>query len=95
MQNETSPTVVEMVEEVVDLTSGAVTVLMPALLLAVPCLVLLLPLLVPLIVGGLFLGLVGAVLAGPILLIRKLRASSIERRRGMPAENTRAQATWG
>ena len=59
-----TPTFGEMLEEILDLVTGAGVMLLPALLLAIPCLVLLLPLLLlplPLII-----------LAAPFLLIRFL-----------------------
>jgi len=81
----TSPTVTEILEQVIDLSVGAVTALMPALLLAMPGIVLLGLAVIPLAAGALVLGLVGAIVAAPFLLARKLLASSGERRRGRHA----------
>ena len=73
MQDRAStPTVGQIVEETMDLGVGATTALMPALLLAMPGIVLLGLAFIPLAVVGLVVGLLGAVVAGPILLVRKL-----------------------
>ena len=67
-----------MIDDVLNLVTGAITALLPAFLLAVPCLVLLV---VPLLLAGLVLAAIGVVVgllaAPPVLLVRSLR-----RRRG-------------
>jgi ribose/xylose/arabinose/galactoside ABC-type transport system permease subunit len=73
----TDKTPLEMVEEGIDLSVGAVTALMPALLLAMPGLVLLLPLIIPLVLGAMIAGLVGAVAAAPYLLVRAVRRGRV------------------
>jgi ribose/xylose/arabinose/galactoside ABC-type transport system permease subunit len=73
----TEQTPLEMIEDVVDLSVGAVTALMPALLLAIPGVVLLLPLLIPLVAGALIMGIVGAIAAVPFLLVRAVRRSRV------------------
>ena len=66
----TSQTVGDMLEEVMDLTTGFGVAFLPALLLAMPCIVLIA---VPLVVLALPFALLGALVAGPYLLIRRLR----------------------
>jgi hypothetical protein len=60
-----TPTVGEMLSEVIDLLTGLGVMLLPVLILAVPCLILLLPLVV--------LAIPPALLALPFLLFRALR----------------------
>ena len=69
----TTPTPLEMVEQVVDLSVGGVAALMPALLLAMPGVVLLLLAVIPLVAGAVVVGLVGAIAAAPYLLFRAVR----------------------
>jgi hypothetical protein len=59
-----------MLDEVIDLSTGFGVAFMPALLLAMPCIVLVV---VPMLVLALPFALLGALLAGPYLLIRRLR----------------------
>jgi Flp pilus assembly protein TadB len=65
-----SPTALEMVEEIVDLTAGFATALMPALLLAMPCILLVV---VPLVILAVPLTIAGAIVALPYLLLRSVR----------------------
>jgi hypothetical protein len=63
-----------MIDDVLNLVTGAITALLPAILLGVPCFALVLA---PLMLIGLALGLIGALLAAvaapPVLLVRWLR----------------------
>jgi hypothetical protein len=77
----TSPTPLEMVEQVMDLSVGAVTALMPALLLAMPAIILLALVVIPLALAGAVLAVVGLVAAAPYLLFRSIRRAGIGRTR--------------
>lgn len=74
------PTVVEMLEDVLDLIGGGVAALLPLFVLCVPGIVLLGIVLVPLALLAVPVALLVAVLSVPYLAIRALR-----RRRGRPA----------
>jgi len=69
-----TPTLGEIVGDTLDLVTGGITALLPAILLGVPAFALLLG---PLLVVGLVLALIGGVLAAlaapPLLLVRWLR----------------------
>lgn len=77
----TSPSPLELAEQVMDLSVGAVTALMPALLLAMPSIVLLGLVIIPLAVAGAILAVVGLVAAAPYLLFRSIRRAGGGRRR--------------
>jgi hypothetical protein len=63
-----------MLEEVIDLSTGFGVAFLPALLLAIPCIILVVvPTAILLLALALPLALIGAVLAAPILLVRRLR----------------------
>jgi hypothetical protein len=67
------PTVLEMVEDVVDLIGGGVAALLPLFVLCVPGIVLLGIVLVPLAVLAVPVALVAAVVSAPFLVVRALR----------------------
>ena len=67
------PTVVQLLDETLDLAGGLGILLLPLFPLALPCVVLLGVVLVPLAAAGLVVGLAGAVLTAPYLLARSLR----------------------
>jgi hypothetical protein len=67
------PTVLEMIEAVVDLIGGGVAALLPLFVLCVPGIVLLGIVLVPLALLAVPVALVAAVLSVPFLAVRALR----------------------
>jgi hypothetical protein len=78
MTDESRPTLVQVLEDVIDLSAGAVTVFLPLFILAIPCAVLVI---LPVIAAAAILGLAAAVLALPLLppylLVRRLRHRTV------------------
>jgi hypothetical protein len=79
-QRDETPTVGEMLSELMDLMTGLGVMLLPVIILAVPCLILLLPLAL--------LAIPPALLVAPYLLYRAVRRRSPRMPRSTPARQS-------
>lgn len=81
-----------MLEEVIDLSAGFGVALMPVLLLAMPGIVLCVVLPAILLLAlALPLAVIGAVIAGPFLLVRRLRRRPRQDARSVPGAGSRSR----